>query len=240
MTTFTDALATIDTALAALETSLAPLIALTPDQRQQLTKMGDKSEAVCRQAGYVFGENPGILPGNFDLPGYQHDSVTLDALRPRLVRLNKLHQRVNDTEMANEGKGHLFRFLQAGSRLIVMIGFTTSMMMSWRRRSIFFTRSWTPQRKASRVLTAPSNGALTSNPRRNEVWRVYRKMGKDGFSVQALRQQEVLGKQDVERPTDGATFQAFWSGLERPQRDDRIPVRVFLESDFRDGHQRSI
>ena len=59
MTTFTEALATIHTALTALETSRALLIALRPDQRQQLTKMGDKSEAFCRQAGYVFGENPG-------------------------------------------------------------------------------------------------------------------------------------------------------------------------------------
>jgi len=96
----TDALAAIDNALTALETGLASLIALTPDQRHQLTKMGDKSEAFCRQAGHVFGDNPGLLPGNFDLAGYQRDLATLDALRPRLVRLGKLHQRGVDTEMA--------------------------------------------------------------------------------------------------------------------------------------------
>ena len=95
-----DALATIDTALASLETSLAGLLALTPDQRQMLTKMGDKSEALCRQAGHVFSDNPGVLPRNFDLAGYQRDIATLDALRPRLVRLGKLHQRGVDTEMA--------------------------------------------------------------------------------------------------------------------------------------------
>src|SRR5690349_10765490 len=96
----TDALGAIDTALSALETGLAPLVALTPDQRQQLVKMGDKSEAFCRQAGHVFAENPGILPGSFDLPGYQRDFATLDALRPRLLRLSKLYQRAQDTEMA--------------------------------------------------------------------------------------------------------------------------------------------
>jgi len=95
-----EALDAIDAALAALETSFAPLIALTTDQRRQLTKMGDKSEAFCRQAGYVFGENPGVLPGNFDLAGYQRDLATLDALRPRLVRLSRLQQRASDTEMA--------------------------------------------------------------------------------------------------------------------------------------------
>jgi hypothetical protein len=95
-----DALTAIDNALAALEAGLATLVALIPDQRQQLVKMGDKSEAFCRQAGHVFAENPGILPSSFDLPAYQRDIATLDALRPRLLRLGKLHQRGQDTEMA--------------------------------------------------------------------------------------------------------------------------------------------
>lgn len=96
----TDALTAVDNALTALEASLTNLIALTPDQRQQLVKMGDKSEAFCRQAGHVFAENPGILPGAFDLPGYQRDLAALDALRPRLLRLSKLYQRAQDTDMA--------------------------------------------------------------------------------------------------------------------------------------------
>jgi hypothetical protein len=78
----------------------SPARSLTGDQRQQLVKMGDKSEAFCRQAGHVFAENPGILPGSFDLPGYQRDMATLDALRPRLLRLGKLYQRAQDTDMA--------------------------------------------------------------------------------------------------------------------------------------------
>lgn len=53
--------------------------------------MGDKSEAFCRQAGRVFAENPGILPGSFDLPGYQRDFATLDELHPRLLRPGKLY-----------------------------------------------------------------------------------------------------------------------------------------------------
>ena len=95
-----DALAAVDNALAALEASMAGLIALTPELRHQLTKMGDKSEAFCRQAGHLFGQNPGVLPRNFDLDGYQRDLATLDALRPRLVRLATLYQRALDTEMA--------------------------------------------------------------------------------------------------------------------------------------------
>ena len=41
-----------------------------------------------------------MLPRNFDLDGYQRDLATLDALRPRLVRLATLYQRALDTEMA--------------------------------------------------------------------------------------------------------------------------------------------
>ena len=45
-----DALGAIDTALATLEAQLITLVALNPDQRKQLIRMGDKSEAFCRQA----------------------------------------------------------------------------------------------------------------------------------------------------------------------------------------------
>jgi len=95
-----DALTAIDEALSSLEASLTPLVALTPDQRQGLVKMGDKSEAFCRQAGHVFSENPGILPASFDASSYQRDIAALDSLRPRILRLSKLYQRAQDTEMA--------------------------------------------------------------------------------------------------------------------------------------------
>ncbi|HTH11315.1 MAG TPA: hypothetical protein VMA55_17230 [Acidovorax sp.] len=95
-----DALQNIDTAIATLENELAGLIALTPDERRELTKMGEKSEAFCRQAVNVLSENSGVLPRNFDLPGYQSDLTALDALRPRTVRLRRLGERLADTEMA--------------------------------------------------------------------------------------------------------------------------------------------
>lgn len=42
--------AAIDVALASLESALSGLIALTPDRRRAMTKMGPKSEAFCRQS----------------------------------------------------------------------------------------------------------------------------------------------------------------------------------------------
>jgi hypothetical protein len=95
-----DSLAVIDDALLTLESQFSGLLALTPDQRRQLTKMGDKSEAFCRQTVDVIGQNPGILSRNFDDEGLRRDLATLDALRPRLIRLARLMERANDTEMA--------------------------------------------------------------------------------------------------------------------------------------------
>ena len=47
---FTDAdLTAIDEALVLLEQKLTPLIGLSPEERRGLVKMGDKSEAFCRE-----------------------------------------------------------------------------------------------------------------------------------------------------------------------------------------------
>ena len=95
-----DALAQIDAALATLEAGLAPLRGLDPDARRWLAKMGDKSEAFCRQAVVAFTQNAEVLPRNFDLPAYQRDLAALDALRPRLQRVARLHELMEHTEMA--------------------------------------------------------------------------------------------------------------------------------------------
>lgn len=95
-----ESLDTIDNAFQVIEQQMAALIGLTPDLRQQITKMGDKSEAFCRQAVDILGENPGILPRDFDYPGLKRDLQMLDALRPRIMRLKKLGQLMEDSEMA--------------------------------------------------------------------------------------------------------------------------------------------
>lgn len=95
-----ETLAAIDGALATLEQHFAGLLALTADQRRGLTKMGDKSEAFCRQAVVAFAENPGVLPRNFDVDAYRRDLASLDTLRPRAMRVARLHERLQDTDTA--------------------------------------------------------------------------------------------------------------------------------------------
>ncbi len=93
----------IDDALTTLETKLgAKLLDLSVEQRQGLTKMGDKSEAFCRQALITGRQNVGKLPPDTanDLAAEEADLADLDALRPRLARLNALREMADDTEVA--------------------------------------------------------------------------------------------------------------------------------------------
>ena len=93
-------LTSLDTLITALEGQLTDLIGLSPDERRELTKMGDKSEAFCRQAVITLGKHPDVLPRNFDVDEYRADLAALDVLRPILARLQRLYERMVDTEMA--------------------------------------------------------------------------------------------------------------------------------------------
>jgi hypothetical protein len=93
-------LASIDAALDSLETAFIGLIALTPEQRRSLARMGDKSEAFCRQTLTVLAQNPQVLPPSYDLAEAQDDLHTRDRLRPRLMRLMRLSERADDSDTA--------------------------------------------------------------------------------------------------------------------------------------------
>jgi len=93
-------LADVDNALAALENALTGLVSLTADQRRSLVRMGPKSEAFCRQTTTVLAQNPQVIPPSLSLAEAQSDLAALDALRPRLTRLQRLTERAQDTDEA--------------------------------------------------------------------------------------------------------------------------------------------
>lgn len=92
--------AEIDSALAVLERHFKPLIDLSVAERRSLTKMGDKSEAFCRQALRVLDQNRQVLPPTLDLAEAQRDLAQFDALSNRAVRLGVLQGKVDDSLMA--------------------------------------------------------------------------------------------------------------------------------------------
>lgn len=94
-------LTAIDAALAELETQFSGLVGgLTVDQRKSLMKMGDKSEAFCRQTMSLLGQNPQLVPASVPVAQMQATFDALDELRPRWQRLERLHERIADTDMA--------------------------------------------------------------------------------------------------------------------------------------------
>lgn len=93
-------IADFDAALATLQRVLGPMIALQPQQRRDLLKMGDKSETFCRQTLAVLTANPQIVPPNLDLAEANADLAALDVLRPRLTQLQQLCERLDDTVLA--------------------------------------------------------------------------------------------------------------------------------------------
>jgi len=98
---YTDAdLTTIDEGLAVLEQKLAPLTGLSPDVRRGLVKMGDRSEAFCRETLMVLAQNTRLLPPSFDLAAAQKDLAHLDKIRPRAARLRRLLEKADDGETA--------------------------------------------------------------------------------------------------------------------------------------------
>lgn len=93
-------LAEVDQALATLQRVFAALVVLQPQQRRELTKMGDKSEAFCRQTLELLAANPQIVPPSLQLAEAQADLQALDRLRPRLLQLSQLVERADDSMLA--------------------------------------------------------------------------------------------------------------------------------------------
>lgn len=95
-----EAVQDIEHALDTLDARFAQLVALTPRQRQRLTKMGSNSYAFCQLALQVAQQQPGLMPRDFDPDGSVRDLESLDQLRPWRMRIAHLHQRLADTETA--------------------------------------------------------------------------------------------------------------------------------------------
>lgn len=88
----------VDAALDALELRFAALVSLRPETDRGWARMGARSEAFCRQAlAAVAGQT---VPVEFDLARAQADLAAADALHPRWLRLRRLADRAEDSELA--------------------------------------------------------------------------------------------------------------------------------------------
>ena len=83
-----------------LEGNVAQFLTLSPDDWRNLSKMGDKSEAFCRQTLRVLAQNSQVIPPSLDLAEAQNDLANLDKLRPRIPCLCDLLGWSDDSDMA--------------------------------------------------------------------------------------------------------------------------------------------
>ena len=93
-------IAAIEAALTTLENAFKLFIELSADDKRGLARMGDKSEAFCRQTLIVLAQDQQMLPPSFDLAEAENDLTSLDQLRPLIARLRQLMAKADDTETA--------------------------------------------------------------------------------------------------------------------------------------------
>lgn len=86
-------------AINTIRTKLPFLIDLSPEERQALPKMGDRSRGFVEQALTVATQNADILPRSFDVEEMQKDVELLSALAPVMAALAQLFELVEDTYM---------------------------------------------------------------------------------------------------------------------------------------------
>lgn len=139
--------AEIDGALTTLEIQFSKLINLSVSDRRGLSKMGEKSEAFCRQALRVLDQNRQVLPPTFDLGETQRDFKHLDALRDRAVRLEMLTGKMDDTLTAL-GSDVMSASLE-GYALLRMLGEGSGLEALRQGMSARFARRSQPEAPAS-------------------------------------------------------------------------------------------
>ena len=80
-----------------IRTKLPFLIDLSPEERQTLPKMGDKSRAFVNGALQLAEQDDQYLPRSFDVAEMRKDVELADALDPIAVALRQLSEFVDDT-----------------------------------------------------------------------------------------------------------------------------------------------
>ena len=76
------------------------LINLTPTERKNLLKMGDKSVRFVREVLIGLQANPSVIPPNYDVTEYEKDLTLYDDLMAILGYLRPLFEGIEDTILA--------------------------------------------------------------------------------------------------------------------------------------------
>ncbi|MFN8595174.1 MAG: hypothetical protein U0559_03200 [Anaerolineae bacterium] len=84
-------------AIDTIKSRLPFLIDLSPEERQALPKMGDKSQAFVRKALDLVQQDISFMPRSFEVEPMEQDVALFDSLQTVALALNRLTESVNDT-----------------------------------------------------------------------------------------------------------------------------------------------
>lgn len=92
--------AAVMTALQTLDAKLPMLLGLTPQERQELQKMGDTRRAFVQKTLEVARQHPQIFPATFDLPEFERDMALFLKLLPLFLAFQTRFEKLGDTVLA--------------------------------------------------------------------------------------------------------------------------------------------
>ena len=90
----------IDAAVQTILSNLPAAVDLSPEQRHNLMKAGDKSQAFLTRCRDLVNQNPAWLPGTFPSTEFLADLALFEALAPVETEITQLLEKVSDTRMA--------------------------------------------------------------------------------------------------------------------------------------------
>jgi len=93
------AITAITAAIATINQNLPVLINLTPDERQALPKMGDKTVAFVNKSFDYAKLNPRVVPTFLDMAEFGKDVNAVNVLRRVLIPLTQLYEKLDDTTL---------------------------------------------------------------------------------------------------------------------------------------------
>ncbi len=94
-----DTLQSVKASIASIKQNLPFLLSLTPDDRQSMPKMGDKTFAFVKKSYEYATQNPELVPSYVDIEEMRKDVETVEKLQSVYMLLNELHSKLDDTMM---------------------------------------------------------------------------------------------------------------------------------------------
>lgn len=148
-------ISTIAAALTVIENEFGnSLVTLTPMQKRQASKMGERSVSFCQQTILALKQNRQILPANFDIDDAVADLTAREQLQPLFMRVAQLFQRLSDTDLAL-GSDVMAAALQ-GYRQLKISGRSAGLEPLQRELSSRFAQA-KRSRKAPPTVTLPTS-----------------------------------------------------------------------------------